>query len=259
MRPFSHSGSGKSGLPGCFFAKPALRFAARFLAAPALVFVAAVLIFAALALLFSMGAPPVGGPQAQPRVAPAKICRYSTWEWNTRTRTSVNHRWVNQTFEEVTPEERDPASRCSVCEADQITVRIEGLPEFRICKYFAEKVEAALLEIRDSGFPIRTVVGYRVGRTRGKPDANGLRTRFSNHSFGTALDLNAGLNGMYSNCVVFGEACRLIRGGHWRPPTPGALTVDSLAVAALKAMGWKWGGEIAGRQKDFMHFSLTGY
>ena len=109
MRSFSHSGSGKSGLPGCFFAKPALRFAARFLAAPALVFVAAVLIFAALALLFSMGAPPVGGPQAQPRVAPAKICRYYTWEWNTSPRTSVNHRWVNQTLEEVTPEGRGPA------------------------------------------------------------------------------------------------------------------------------------------------------
>ncbi len=23
--------------------------------------------------------------------------------------------------------------------------------------------------------------------------------------------------------------------------------------------GFKWGGEIAGKQKDFMHFSLTGY
>ena len=236
MSASTHSGAGKAKRP-CFF-------------------------FAAVAFLFALGflgARPAGGPQVQSREAPPKICRYLTWEWNTRTRTSVNHRWVEKSFGEVTGEEMDPASRCSVCEADQITIELEGLPEFRVCKYFAGKVKAALLEIRESGFPLRTVTGYRVGRTRGKPDAEGLRTRFSNHSFGTALDLNAGLNGMYSNCVVFGAACRLIRGGHWRPPNPGTLTADSIPVAALKAIGWKWGGEIAGRQKDFMHFSLSGY
>ncbi|MEE8433861.1 MAG: M15 family metallopeptidase [bacterium] len=166
---------------------------------------------------------------------------------------------MRKPYEEVTGEEKDPASRCSVCEADQITIKMEGIPKFRICKYFAGKVKAALLEIRESGFPIRTVIGYRVGRTRGTPDAEGLRTRFSNHSFGTAIDLNAGLNGLYSNCLMFGKGCRLIRGGHWRPHIPGTLTAKSIAVAALKAIGWKWGGEIAGSQKDFMHFSLTGY
>ena len=98
-----------------------------------------------------------------------------------------------------------------------------------------------------------------MGRTRGKPDAKGLRTHFSNHSFGTAIDLNAGLNGMYSNCEEFGEACRLIRGGLWLPHIPGTLTADSIAVRALQAIGWKLGGQIAGRQKDFMHFSPSGY
>jgi len=236
MSASTHSGAGKAKRPRFFFAAAALLFA-----------------------LGAWGALPAGGPQVQSRGAPPKICRYLTWEWNTRTQKSVNHRWVEKPLGEVTGEERDPASRCSVCQADQITIQLEGLPEFRVCKYFAGKVEAALLEIRESGFPIRSVIGYRVGRSRGKTDAEGLRTRFSNHSFGAAIDLNADLNGLYANCLSFGEACRLIRGGHWRPPNPGTLTADSIPVAAFKAIGWKWGGEIAGWQKDFMHFSLTGY
>lgn len=251
LLPATNPGSVKFRLPVCFFVKSVLLFAAMALS------------LVAAAFLLLVEALPAGGPQAQARKkvqeASPKVCRYSTWEWNTRTRKSVNHRWVTKPFGEITREEKDPASRCSVCEADQITVRIDGIPKFRICKYFARKVTTALLEIRDSGFPFRTVIGYRVGRTRGKPDAKGLRTRFSNHSFGTAIDLNAGLNGMYSNCVVFGEACRLIRGGPWLPHIPGTLTANSIAVMALKAIGWKWGGQIAGRQKDFMHFSLSGY
>lgn len=247
MRAFGHSRSGDFSLAGLFSVKTAA-------------FLAAV---AAVAFLFLVGPLPARAPQAQAQEKALedspKLCRYSTWEWNTRTRKSVNHRWVNKPFGEIAKEERDPASRCSVCEADQIRIKLEGIPEFRICKYFAKKVKAAVLEMQRAGFPIQTVIGYRVGRSRGKPDAEGLRTRFSNHSFGTAIDINAALNGMYSNCVVFGQACRLIRGGPWRQEIPGTLLADSIAVRALKAIGWKWGGEIAGRQKDFMHFSLSGY
>jgi len=244
--------------------KPAVsafsRLPVPFFAKPGFIFAAATLMFILAALLPAVGPLERRDLRAEENMdSPPKPCRYFTWEWNTLTRKSVNHRWVNKPFGAITGEERDPASRCSVCEADQTTVRIEGVPKFRICRFFAEKVKTALLEIRDSGFPIETVTGYRVGRTRGKAGTQGLRTRFSNHSFGTALDINAGLNGMYSNCVEFGEACRLIRGGHWLPHIPGTLLADSIPVAALKAMGWKWGGEIAGRQKDFMHFSLTGY
>ncbi len=64
---------------------------------------------------------------------------------------------------------------------------------------------------------------------------------------------------MYDNCVQLGPECRLLRGGEWRPGMPGTLEKDGEIVNMLKSAGFRWGGEIAGRQKDFMHFSLTGY
>jgi hypothetical protein len=115
------------------------------------------------------------------------------------------------------------------------------------------------VELVGGGAPIQEVVGYHVGRTRGDPDQAGRRTGFSNHAYGIALDINPARNGLYDRCEVFGTGCRLIRGGAWRPDDPGALTADGPIVRRLAAAGFKWGGEIAGRQKDFMHFSPTGY
>lgn len=120
-------------------------------------------------------------------------------------------------------------------------------------------MRAELSELLQSGEKIYEVVGYRVGMTRGNVDQDGNRTVFSNHSFGTALDINPGQNGLYENCVQFGPNCRLIRGGAWKQGREGTLTVDSATVQGMQRLGLRWGGEIKGRQKDFMHFSITGY
>jgi hypothetical protein len=96
--------------------------------------------------------------------------------------------------------------------------------------------------------------------TRGDADADGNRTLFSNHSFGIALDINEGHNGLYDQCLQFDGNCRLLRGGAWQPGVdPFSLSGDGIIVQALQSLGLSWGGEIAGRQKDFMHFSPTGY
>lgn len=95
--------------------------------------------------------------------------------------------------------------------------------------------------------------------TKGDVDALGHRTRFSNHSFGIAIDINEQQNGLYDRCIRFGPACRLRRGGVWNPDQAGSLTRDSPVVKALGQIGLKWGGAIEGRQKDFMHFSPSGY
>ena len=120
-------------------------------------------------------------------------------------------------------------------------------------------VEKIIAELQRQHAPLKDVVGYRVGMTRGNPDKHGNRTGFSNHSFGVALDINTDHNGLYENCFKVSSACRLIKGGRWDPKQEESLTADSLIVRTFKQNGFKWGGEIAGQQKDFMHFSPTGY
>jgi hypothetical protein len=186
-------------------------------------------------------------------------CVYSTWEWNTATRKSENHRRVDKLYSDVTGDERDPNSQCTVCERDQTWIRIDGLRAFRMCQHFADRVRSALQEALARGFRIKTISAYRVGRSRGPLDANNRRTGFSNHSFGTAIDINSHHNGLYGNCVKFSPSCALRRGGEWHPASPLSVTRDSPPYSAMSRAGFKWGGEIRGRQKDFMHFSLTGY
>ena len=116
-----------------------------------------------------------------------------------------------------------------------------------------------LERLQSEGEPIFEIVGYRVGKSSGDLDRNGDRTKFSQHSFGIALDINPAQNGLYDHCVAFGPPCRLRRGGRWNPQTRGALTATGAIVSGMKEIGIRWGGEIPGQQKDFMHFSPSGY
>ena len=77
--------------------------------------------------------------------------------------------------------------------------------------------------------------------------------------YGAAVDINRSKNGLYDKCLKFGPGCRLIQGGSWKQGEKGALTKESAIVREMKAAGFKWGGEIEGNQKDFMHFSRSGY
>lgn len=185
-------------------------------------------------------------------------CSYSTWAWDTRARQSVNYQRVSKPYYQITAEERDPHSKCTVCEEDQEPIQLAGIPAIYVCKDYAQAARRVLNNLVFSGFPIRSLEGYRVGRSKGPVDPKGLRTQFSNHSFGTAIDVNAEQNGLYTDCFAFGPGCHLLRGGPWRPGEPGTITRDSAAYRSFLQAGWKWGGELVGRQKDFMHFSLSG-
>ena len=167
---------------------------------------------------------------------------------------------IVKSYAELSTAERDPLSGCSVCSEDQQAINIPGLPEFMVCKKIAPQIQNMLTQLINSGEKINSVIGYRVGRTRGEIDAQGNRTEFSNHSFGVAIDINTEHNGLYINCLQFDAQCQLSRGGPWRPGIdPYSLENNGKIVTSFKAAGFKWGGEIAGKQKDFMHFSLTGY
>jgi len=187
------------------------------------------------------------------------MCTYTTYRWSVKLKRGVGHQQVSHPYAELRPEEVDAATGCSVCEEDQQWLEVAGLPRFRLCRKIAPQVEATLEKLVADGMPLLSLTGYRVGMTRGPTDADGLRTIFSNHSFGIALDVNAELNGLYDHCVNYGPGCRLLLGGRWQPDAPGGLSADAMGVIALRAAGLKWGGQIAGKQKDFMHFSPTGY
>ena len=190
---------------------------------------------------------------------PSQTCHYSTYKWNVNSRTTVDAKTVYKLRSELLPIEIDAASGCTLCEEDQETLRIPKLNEFKVCKKFASKIQLVLTELIEQGQPIRNVVGYRVGMTRGNVDNQGNRTQFSNHSFGVAIDINTNQNGLYDNCVQWNSKCRLIKGGIWNPSNPESWTAHSLTVTLFKQNGFQWGGEIQGQQKDFMHFSPSGY
>jgi hypothetical protein len=186
-------------------------------------------------------------------------CTYSTYKWNVNTRKVVDYKTVQKPYGEITDVEIDSTTGCTVCREDQQAIKIDDLPAVLICKKYAQQLEAQLRILKLEGEPILKLVGYRVGMTRGDVDAEGNRTQFSNHSFGIALDINDEQNGLYDQCLEFSDQCRLRKGGAWNENTPGSLTSDSLTVIRMKQLGFKWGGEIHGWQKDFMHFSPSGY
>jgi hypothetical protein len=189
----------------------------------------------------------------------SEFCTYSTWSWNVNQKRVVNNEKISKSKSKLSPEEKGTIPGCSVCEEDQREIRLPGVAPFKVCQIFHSQFQAALQKALNQGFPIYSVSAYRVGKSKGAVNAQGERTEFSNHSYGTAIDINSELNGLYDQCEKFSPACRLVRGGNYNENTLGAITSKSSIYSSMREIGFKWGGEIAGRQKDFMHFSTTGY
>jgi hypothetical protein len=167
-------------------------------------------------------------------------------------------RVVDKPRAELTDQEQGPLG-CTPCREDQVEVTLRNGLEFLACAKLAKPLGEALDAAIERGQDIGTVVGYRAQMSKGPADRDGNRTQLSNHAFGVAIDVNEGQNGLYDQCVTWSPACRLIKGGPYRPGEKGSIESDSPLVAAMKAIGLEWGGRIAGKQKDFMHFSPSGY
>jgi hypothetical protein len=195
-------------------------------------------------------------------------CTYRSYAWSVKSKKTVGHLKVDKPYAEVVDDERDPADpRCTVCAEDQVSVKVDGLPGLQVCRFWAPKVEAALQAIQSEGaFTIERLEGYRPGRTRG-PVKDGLRTLWSNHSFGTAIDINAHHNAIYNGCKLKDAPtsaahiahCKRGLGGAWDPERRPRLTIlaGGAPHRAFTAF-WKWGGALPGQLKDFMHFSISG-
>ena len=192
-------------------------------------------------------------------VASPSSCTYKTYKWNVKLKKAVERKTVQHSYASLRTDEIDSITGCSVCQEDQVEIKLPNVKPFSICKIFASDIKKTLLDLINQGEVIYEVTGYRVGMTRGEVDKDYNRTKFSNHSFGIALDINPQQNGLYDQCIHFNEKCRLIRGGHWRPGKKGSLMHENSIVKRLNQLGLRWGGKIAGKQKDFMHFSPSGY
>jgi hypothetical protein len=202
-----------------------------------------------------------------------EFCTYSTYQWSVTEKKAVHRRKVRKKYSKLTTVEKAPdydVSGCTVCREDQVDVAVEGLPTVRVCLYYAPKLREALeLLAASKNFKVEKLVGYRVGQTRGRV-VDGKRTGFSNHSYGTAIDINSASNGLYRRCDLKGvvpntaediKQCKKGIGGIWNPAANPLTTITPESPAYklfTSVVGWKWGGEIEGRLKDFMHFSSDG-
>ena len=86
-----------------------------------------------------------------------------------------------------------------------------------------------------------------------RPVAGGRR--YSDHSFGHALDLNPLINPYVRGDKVDPPQGRAYLSRD--PAVPGLVVDPGPAVAAFAEAGWKWGGHWSSAQ-DYQHFSATG-
>jgi hypothetical protein len=80
-------------------------------------------------------------------------------------------------------------------------------------------------------------------------------TSWSQHSYGTAIDINPRQNPYVSGTTVLPENARA-----WVDRTPvrrGMIARDGPAVAAFSSAGWAWGGDYRSLN-DYQHFSARG-
>jgi hypothetical protein len=81
-------------------------------------------------------------------------------------------------------------------------------------------------------------------------------TRWSNHAYGRAIDVNPIENPYVSGGTTSHPASRpyLDRARHGR----GTAYEGGALVEAFRSVGWGWGGTWSGSVRDYQHFSVNG-
>jgi hypothetical protein len=80
-------------------------------------------------------------------------------------------------------------------------------------------------------------------------------TRWSEHAYGRAIDINPIQNPYVSGSYVSPAAGRAYADRSRR--APGMIHAGDVVVRAFASIGWKWGGYWRS-SKDYQHFSSTG-
>ncbi|SDO93623.1 D-alanyl-D-alanine carboxypeptidase [Nakamurella panacisegetis] len=139
--------------------------------------------------------------------------------------------------------------------------------EMVVATAVAPQVITAFRQLYDARWPIRRM--RLVDDFRGSDDASmaadntsGFNcrrstggTRFSQHSYGRAVDLDPLENPYVGNGQVLPPAGTAFVG---RPDVPGVIHDGDAATTAFGSIGWAWGGNWSAPQ-DFQHFSANGH
>lgn len=117
------------------------------------------------------------------------------------------------------------------------------------------------------GFPIEEMRLATTQDLRAKPTGDGNntaayvcraargQTRFSQHAYGSAVDVNPFNNPLVKRDLVVPELASAYKDRAWR--RGGMFLPGGSAVRAFTAQGWRWGGSWTSA-KDYMHFSANG-
>ena len=163
---------------------------------------------------------------------------------------------------------------CPVALADlrYVTVTYRGFDgadhdgELVVAATVATDVTAIFHRLYDARYPIASLrlvddFGADDGASMAADNSSAFNCRpitggggFSEHSYGTAIDLNPVQNPYVSGDLVLPEAGR---GYLDRAPGPGVIRPNDPVVNAFAAAGWTWGGTWHG-PIDYQHFSQSG-
>ncbi len=117
--------------------------------------------------------------------------------------------------------------------------------------------------IKESKFPIKKVVPivqYNWSDDSSMADNNtssfnyrkvANKNKLSNHSFGTAIDINP-----VQNPAVYSDSTISPKGAKYSPLVKGTITEDCFLTKEFKKLGWIWGGNWKSL-KDYQHFEKT--
>jgi hypothetical protein len=187
---------------------------------------------------------------------PEPRCIYDYSVWNTLERRTSARIHVDKPVSALTEEEKGPFG-CTPCLRDQQSASLSNGLSVTVCRHIEKQVVQVLNQSIKDGASIEEIIGYRASLSRGDADPDGNRTLLSFHAYGTAVDINESWNGLYDHCTSWGPDCRLIKGGPHSLEDIRSLTPANPLVVGLKKIGMNWGGELEGKQKDFMHFDFT--
>jgi hypothetical protein len=163
---------------------------------------------------------------------------------------------------------------CPVPLADlrYLTVSYRGLDgvnrsgELIVAQSVAADVVDIFRQLYDAGYPIAALrlvddFGGNDDDSMAADNSSAFNCRpvtggggFSEHSYGTAIDLNPIENPYVNGSLVLPPAGRPFADRH---PAAGVIQAGDAVVAAFASHGWAWGGSWSG-PIDYQHFSLSG-